>query len=136
MINWDSAFGKNDIRGIYGKDVTEELFFFTSKAYIKYIMEQTGKQVQDLLNKIDAIDTIKLQEVLQQYTPDLIEKIYYPPFLGKKISILGDSISTFSGYIPSGNAAWYPRGEITSVKDTWWYQLIQQQEATLGINES
>lgn len=102
----------------------------------KTVLEQTGKQVQDLLNKIDAIDTIKLQEILQQYTPDLIEKIYYPPFLGKKISILGDSISTFSGYIPSGNAAWYPRGEITSVKDTWWYQLIQQQEATLGINES
>lgn len=85
----------------------------------KTVLEQTGKQVQDLLNKIDAIDTIKLQEVLQQYTPDLIEKIYYPPFLGKKISILGDSISTFSGYIPSGNAVWYPRGEITSVKDTW-----------------
>ena len=102
----------------------------------KTVLEQTGKEVQDLLNKIDAIDTIKLQEVLQQYTPDLIEKIYYPPFLGKKISILGDSISTFSGYIPSGNAAWYPRGEITSVKDTWWYQLIQQQEAILGINES
>ena len=85
----------------------------------KTVLEQTGKEVQDLLNKIDAIDTIKLQEVLQQYTPDLIEKIYYPPFLGKKISILGDSISTFSGYIPSGNATWYPRGEITSVKDTW-----------------
>ena len=48
MINWDSAFGKNDIRGIYGKDVTEELFFFTSKAYIKYIMEQTGKQAKDI----------------------------------------------------------------------------------------
>lgn len=71
----------------------------------KTVLEQTGKEVQDLLNKIDAIDTIKLEEVLQQYTPDLIEKIYYPPFLGKKISILGDSISTFSGYIPSGNAA-------------------------------
>ena len=27
------------------------------------------------------------KEVLQQYTPDLIEKIYYPPFLGKKISV-------------------------------------------------
>lgn len=46
----------------------------------KTVLEQTGKEVQDLLNKIDAIDTIKLQEVLQQYTPDLIEKIYYPPF--------------------------------------------------------
>ena len=32
MINWDSAFGKNDIRGIYGKDVTEELYFFVGKA--------------------------------------------------------------------------------------------------------
>ena len=48
MINWDSAFGKNDIRGIYGKDVTEELFFFTSKAYIKYITEQTGKHAKDI----------------------------------------------------------------------------------------
>lgn len=48
MINWDSAFGKNDIRGIYGKDVTEELFFFTSKAYIKYIMQETGKDAKDI----------------------------------------------------------------------------------------
>ena len=48
MINWDTAFGKNDIRGIYGKDVTEELFFFTSKAYIKYIMKETGKAPSDI----------------------------------------------------------------------------------------
>jgi len=48
MINWDSAFGKNDIRGVYGKDVTEELFFFTSKAYIKYIAKETGKDVKDI----------------------------------------------------------------------------------------
>ncbi|MBR1908089.1 phosphomannomutase/phosphoglucomutase [bacterium] len=48
MINWDSAFGKNDIRGIYGKDVTEELFFFTSKAYIKYIAKETGKDPKDI----------------------------------------------------------------------------------------
>ena len=37
-----SAFGKNDIRGIYGKDVTEELFYYTGKGYVKYIMEKTG----------------------------------------------------------------------------------------------
>ena len=25
----ESAFGKNDIRGIYGDDITEELFYYT-----------------------------------------------------------------------------------------------------------
>ena len=25
-----SAFGKNDIRGIYGEDITEEIFYYTS----------------------------------------------------------------------------------------------------------
>ncbi len=37
-----NAFGKNDIRGIYGKDVTEELFYYTGKGFIKYIQEKTG----------------------------------------------------------------------------------------------
>ena len=27
LTKWDNAFGKNDIRGIYGQDVTEELYF-------------------------------------------------------------------------------------------------------------
>ena len=26
-----SAFGKNDIRGIYGEDITEELFYYTGQ---------------------------------------------------------------------------------------------------------
>ncbi|MBE7705150.1 MAG: phosphomannomutase/phosphoglucomutase [Cyanobacteria bacterium SIG29] len=37
-----SAFGKNDIRGIYGEDVTEELFYYTGKGFVKYIQEKTG----------------------------------------------------------------------------------------------
>lgn len=37
----DTAFGKNDIRGIYGKDVTEDLFYYVGKAYIRYIVEHS-----------------------------------------------------------------------------------------------
>ena len=37
------AFGKNDIRGIYGEDVTEELFYFAGRGYIKYIVESLNK---------------------------------------------------------------------------------------------
>ena len=38
-----SAFGKNDIRGIYGENVTEELFYYTGRGFVKYLAKQTGK---------------------------------------------------------------------------------------------
>ena len=38
-----SAFGKNDIRGIYGEDVTEELFYYTGRGFVNYLSKQTGK---------------------------------------------------------------------------------------------
>ena len=50
-----------------------------------------------------------------------------------KVSLIGDSISTFSGYINSGNLAYYPRAveqraaadiEVVDVKQTYWWQLI------------
>lgn len=91
----------------------------------KFRLTQTSNEVQSILNRVGTLNVT-----------EVVNRLYYPPFLGKKISILGDSISTFSGYIPSGNAVWYPRGEVTEVADTWWYQLIQQQGATLGVNES
>ncbi len=42
------AFGKNDIRGIYGEDVTEELFYYTGKGFVKYIQEKTGLMPNDI----------------------------------------------------------------------------------------
>ena len=50
-----------------------------------------------------------------------------------KVSILGDSISTFNGWcdksnVPSGNSStmYYPKsdGDVLEVTDTWWYKLI------------
>lgn len=55
---------------------------------------------------------------------------------GKKISILGDSISTFLGYIPEGNATYYPSGTVQSVADTWWYKLYTALGMTLEVNNS
>ena len=42
----------------------------------------------------------------------------------KKVSFLGDSITTFQGWIPEGYAYYYPRYGITDVEQTWWKQLI------------
>jgi len=48
VAKYASAFGKNDIRGVYGKDITEELYFFVGKAYVKYISKLSEKEPKDL----------------------------------------------------------------------------------------
>lgn len=42
------AFGKNDIRGIYGHDVTEEVFYYTGKGFVKFLAEKSGKNPDDI----------------------------------------------------------------------------------------
>jgi len=41
------AFGKNDIRGIYGEDVTEDLFYYAARGYVKFVVENLNKNVPD-----------------------------------------------------------------------------------------
>ncbi len=62
---------------------------------------------------------------------------------GKVISILGDSISTFAGYIPTADGfnlehiARYPQDNLlTDVNETWWMQVLTELNAKLGVNES
>lgn len=64
---------------------------------------------------------------------------------GKNISILGDSISTFSGISNdatntnstiAGNAVWYPRGEIDKSSETWWAQTSEATGMQLLVNNS
>ena len=42
----------------------------------------------------------------------------------KKVSFIGDSITTFQGWVPEGYAYYYPRYDIQDVEQTWWKQLI------------
>ncbi|WP_407453573.1 SGNH/GDSL hydrolase family protein [Methanobrevibacter sp.] len=54
---------------------------------------------------------------------------------GKKVSIIGDSISTFQGYLADSEYAYfYPKGNVTSVEQTWWYQVINELEMSLLKN--
>lgn len=57
-------------------------------------------------------------------------------YANKTLSILGDSISTFSGYIPEGNVTYYPSGTVQDVTDTWWYKLYAALGMTLNVNNS
>ena len=60
--------------------------------------------------------------------------------LGKTI-ILGDSYSTFEGYIPEGHVVYYsPKDEhnsrVTRVEQTWWHQLMAATDSELVLNNS
>lgn len=60
----------------------------------------------------------------------------YNALLGKKVSIVGDSISTYNGYIPSGYAYYYPQGDVDTVGETWWKQIVDKSGAVLLKNAS
>jgi lysophospholipase L1-like esterase len=55
---------------------------------------------------------------------------------GKKLGILGDSISTYSGFNPSGYATFYPRNTVINVEMTWWKQLLRETGMEICVNAS
>lgn len=60
------------------------------------------------------------------------------PAQTKKVSILGDSYSTYHGYNPEGYAPFYPDGhnDVSSVDQTWWSLYIKAKGYELEKNNS
>lgn len=58
----------------------------------------------------------------------------------KNVLILGDSYSTFKGYIPENYEAYYSetgeKSDLRNVEDTWWYSLITETHSNLVHNNS
>ena len=59
-----------------------------------------------------------------------------------RLSILGDSYSTYQNYIPDGNEPWYfepmdkRNTDVSDVKQTWWWQVVKEGGFLLEKNES
>lgn len=65
------------------------------------------------------------------------------PRKGAAVSILGDSYSTFEGYMrPDSNALWYfkvpnpQQTDVRSVRQTWWHRFIERNGCRLCVNNS
>ena len=58
------------------------------------------------------------------------------------VAVLGDSYSTFEGFIPKENEVWYyakPNLELTDVakvEQTWWWQVIKEGGYKMGVINS
>lgn len=56
---------------------------------------------------------------------------------GVTLSILGDSLSTYEGWIPEECTVFFPRhGDLTDVSETWWMQLLGDTGMELCSNNS
>ena len=57
---------------------------------------------------------------------------------GKKISIVGDSISTYKDWVPNGYAWYYPQTgkDVDNVNKTWWKEVIDTCGLSLVTNAS
>ncbi|MDD4275177.1 MAG: SGNH/GDSL hydrolase family protein [Desulfobacter postgatei] len=65
----------------------------------------------------------------------------FTAFSQTKVSILGDSYSTFTGHIsPQTNEPWYPRSadenDVTEVEQTWWRLLIDNHKDELVLEKN
>lgn len=60
----------------------------------------------------------------------------------KAVSVLGDSYSTFEGYVtPSTNELWYyahpgKDTDVDDVRQTWWHRFIKENGYRLSVNNS
>lgn len=48
MQKYEHAFGKNDIRGIYGDDITEELYYNIGRGFVEWLKKQSFKNECDM----------------------------------------------------------------------------------------
>ena len=68
--------------------------------------------------------------------PVVAPKQFVKRFKGKKVSIVGDSISTFGGCLPQDYVPYYPTDDMPTSDLTWWMQLIRAGGMTYVANAS
>lgn len=109
------------------------------RAKLQEIINQCQQDKTDLLKSINTLNE-ELTKKIELTNSDLssVKENFELDLKGKSISILGDSLSTFQGYIPEGNAVYYPNtnNDVTAVEQTWWMQLINSSNAVLDTNNS
>ena len=102
-----------------------------------YTYEFIGWEPEVIVARKDQIYVAKFSQTEKELKFSSLE--------GLKVSILGDSISTFyssddepSSYYHEKNDFYYPLycKEINSYDKTWWGQLINNNDMVLGINNS
>lgn len=69
MQKYEHAFGKNDIRGIYGDDITEELYYNTGRGFVEWLKQKSGKKESEMwitITRDARLHSPSLEEALKK----------------------------------------------------------------------
>lgn len=98
-----------------------------------------AQAINDLDSRLDTAEgTItNLEDASNEMSSD-INILKNSTYVTKTLSIYGDSISTYVGYVPEGNAVYYDgsRCGVTDVLQTWWMEVINALQMELAVNNS
>ena len=95
-----------------------------------------------LSRKLSTFTAAVIIAVMTVCSASVTARAQHPHPAKPVVSVLGDSYSTFEGYIPLGHAVWYTaqpspkKTDVSDVKQTWWWQLINRGGYILGQNDS
>ena len=77
------------------------------------------------------------REEEQAKSEPVVDETVSSGLAGKKLSILGDSISTFEGWNQAGCYEFFPtNGTVTDVGQTWWKMVVDDTGMSLCVNGS
>lgn len=81
-------------------------------------------------------------EVYYEYSFKRAINFIYKKYRYANVNIVGDSYSTFDGYIQNGNWTWYPSSgnqspnDVSELSDTWFYKLAKELNCKILCNDS
>ena len=160
--NFDSSgtpYGKQTLTSMYDLDFTDEkgnILVRFSNGHIKTKNFDSSGTLGTLYVKQESTSTSDL-DIADEKGHTLVRFVdghiktknfdsakFHKPF--RTFSVLGDSYSTYAGFIPSGNVTWYPtsapgeglglQNDVDSVKQCWWHLFANEAKCTLIQNES
>ena len=124
---------------------------YTNECTFGYLLEKEKEQADEVLGIFQLYNnnnilTTQVGNLYGLYTDYDDHEIYCPTEAEKKgglgrmanksISFIGDSITTFSGFIPTANAVYYPNAGITRVNQTYWMRCLGKMKMRLFTNEA
>lgn len=98
---------------------------FTGLVFLSNVMFDIDLEDTWMGPVFDRISVSTIIEEIQEKEENWDYEFEYAPHI-MNIAFYGDSISTFSGYVPTGYSTAYPNGDVQSVEQTWWYLTAQK----------
>ena len=100
------------------------------------VYDSNGKFVLSKNNSANVTSYIPIKYRFKGYIEPDNKITLFEGLKNKKLSILGVSIDTYTGYIPSGNSSYYRPSNLDSVELTWWKKLLNKTGMVLETNNS